>query len=103
LTLAEEDDFVECDFSGLCVLLVEDEEIMRLSLEDRLRLAGIPVKAACDIADAQSQLEKGDVDLVVTDVRLPDGSGAELFEVIFFVIVPHTVNALLSCHFVYAC
>ena len=26
----------------LCVLIVEDDEIMRLSLEDRLRLEGIP-------------------------------------------------------------
>ena len=29
------------DFSDYCVLLVEDDEIMRLSLEDRLRLENI--------------------------------------------------------------
>ena len=70
----------EQDFSGLCVLVVEDDEIMRLSLEDRLRLEGIPVRAACDVAGAHNQLEKGDVDMVITDIRLPDGTGADLFD-----------------------
>ncbi|MDH5748890.1 MAG: sigma-54 dependent transcriptional regulator [Rhodospirillales bacterium] len=67
------------DYSGLCVLIVEDDEIMRLSVEDRLRLEGIPVRTACNLAEARRQLEKGDVDLVVTDIRLPDGSGSDLF------------------------
>ena len=70
---------VAADFSGLCVLVVEDDEIMRLSLEDRLRLEGIPVSVACDIASAQSRLAKGDIDMVVTDIRLPDGSGEDLY------------------------
>ncbi len=67
-------------FSDLCVLVVEDDEIMRVSLEDRLRLENISVRTASDLAEAQNQLEKGDVDLVVTDIRLPDGSGSDLFE-----------------------
>lgn len=67
------------DFSDYCVLLVEDDEIMRMSLEDRLRLEQIPVRAVCDTASARKQLEKGDIDLVVTDIRLPDGTGIELF------------------------
>ncbi len=69
----------EQDFSDFCILLVENEEIMRVSLEDRLRLEGIPVRAASDVAGAHSQLERGDVDMVITDIRLPDGSGADLF------------------------
>ena len=74
--------FVDISQSGateLCVLVVEDDEIMRLSLEDRLRLEGIPVRVACDLAEARIRLQKGDVDMVVTDVRLPDGSGTDLF------------------------
>jgi DNA-binding NtrC family response regulator len=67
------------DFSNHCVLLVEDDEIMRLSLEDRLRLEAIPVRAVCDTASARKELEKGDIDLVVTDIRLQDGTGIELF------------------------
>jgi two-component system response regulator AtoC len=68
------------DFADLKVLLVEDDQIMRLSLEDRLALEGIKVQSAQSVADARHQLEKGDIDLVVTDVRLPDGSGAKLFQ-----------------------
>ncbi len=73
-------------FNDYCVLLVEDDEIMRLSLEDRLRLEKIPVRAVCDTASAGKELEKGDIDLVVTDIRLPDGTGMDLF-------------ANISCHF----
>ena len=67
------------DFSDYRVLLVEDDEIMRLSLEDRLRLENIPVHAVGDISRARKELEKGDIDLVITDIRLPDGTGVELF------------------------
>ncbi len=66
--------------AGLCVLIIEDDEIMRLSLLDRLRLEGIPVRVADDLASAYIHLDKGDIDMVVTDIRLPDGSGADLFE-----------------------
>ena len=68
------------DLSDLNVLLVEDDQIMRLSLEDRLSLEGIRARSAQCLAEARYQLDKGDIDLVVTDVRLPDGSGAELFQ-----------------------
>lgn len=71
------------DVSDLCVLVVEDDEIMRLSLEDRLRLEQIPARAVGDLAEAHKQLETGEIDLVITDIRLPDGSGADLFEDIY--------------------
>jgi DNA-binding NtrC family response regulator len=67
------------DFSDYRVLLVEDDEIMRLSLEDRLRLEKIPAHAVVDISHARKELEKGSIDLVITDIRLPDGTGIELF------------------------
>jgi len=67
------------DFSDYRVLLVEDDEIMRLSLEDRLRLENIPVQAVGNLSSARKALEKGEIDLVITDIRLPDGTGIELF------------------------
>ncbi len=67
------------DFADYRVLLVEDDEIMRLSLEDRLGLENIPVKATSDLSAARKELAKGEIDLVITDIRLPDGSGIELF------------------------
>jgi two-component system response regulator AtoC len=67
------------DFSDYCVLLIEDDEIMRMSLEDRLQLDCINVRAVASIAGAREELERGNIDLVVSDIRLPDGTGIELF------------------------
>ncbi|MEW8546602.1 MAG: sigma-54 dependent transcriptional regulator [Candidatus Thiodiazotropha sp.] len=74
------DQTMEADsYKDLCLLLVEDDEIMQISLVDRLRIESIPVRAVSDTASARKELEKGDIDLVVTDIRLPDGTGIELF------------------------
>jgi two-component system response regulator AtoC len=67
------------DFSEHCLLLVEDDEIMRMSLEDRLKLEGICVRAVGDVTSARNELQKGNIDLVVTDIRLPDGTGIDLY------------------------
>ncbi|MFL9824689.1 MULTISPECIES: response regulator [Rhodoplanes] len=63
------------------ILIVEDDEIMRVSLEDRFRLEGFTVVSAATIDRTRRELELGPKPcLVITDVRLPDGSGAELFD-----------------------
>ena len=67
------------DIRKPCLLLVEDDEIMRLSLEDRLKLEQIQVRAVGDITRARMELDGGEIDLVVTDIRLPDGTGIELY------------------------
>ena len=60
------------------ILIVEDDEAMReglrraLSDEERLAVAVGTMSAA------KSQLHLGDTDLVLLDIRLPDGSGLEL-------------------------
>ena len=68
------------DLEEYRVLLVEDDEIMRLSLKDRLRLDGIPVRAVGDLGGARKELQRGDIDLVISDIRLPDGTGSQLFD-----------------------
>lgn len=73
-------DLVGDDFSDYCVLLVEDDEIMRISLEDRLLLDGICEHAVGALSRARRELETGETDLVITDIRLPDGTGIELFD-----------------------
>jgi DNA-binding NtrC family response regulator len=63
------------------ILIVEDDELMRLSLEDRFRLEGFPVTVAATVEGAQMRLAAGPrPSLVITDVKLPDGSGARVFE-----------------------
>lgn len=64
---------------GFNVLLIEDDAIMRVSLEERLRLEGISATAVETLAAARRELARGQVDLVVTDIRLPDGTGRDLF------------------------
>lgn len=61
------------------VLVVEDDEIMRLSLLDRLRIVDIPALSAGSLAEARQILGRGQADILVTDIRLPDGTGRELF------------------------
>ena len=54
---------------------------MRVSLEDRLRLEGFAVTSAATLDGTRRELVGGPrPSLVITDVRLPDGSGAEVFE-----------------------
>jgi two-component system response regulator AtoC len=67
------------DLTGLCVLVIEDDEIMRLSLADCLKLEGIAAQTAGSIAEARRHLAQGKADLVITDIRLPDGSGRDFF------------------------
>ncbi len=62
------------------ILIVDDDEIMRISLEDRLRMDGFETFAVEDIASARELLRKRFFDLVATDIRLPDGDGRALFE-----------------------
>ncbi len=63
------------------VFIIEDDELIRLSLEDRLRIEGFSVLSAATVDGARLMLTHGPrPSLVITDVRLPDGSGTEVFE-----------------------
>ena len=59
------------------VLVVDDEELVRWSLGERLGQDGCEVLSAGTVADARARREEG-VDLVLLDLRLPDGDGLEL-------------------------
>jgi DNA-binding NtrC family response regulator len=62
------------------VLIVDDDELMRISLEDRLRMEGFDTATAADFGSARELLAARLFDLVATDIRLPDGDGRALFE-----------------------
>ncbi|MGF7173914.1 response regulator [Azospirillum doebereinerae] len=64
--------------TGLRILLVEDDELIRLATADMLGELGHSV---VDVGDAESALEAlgdGRFDVLLTDVSLPDGSGSDL-------------------------
>ncbi|MBW2273855.1 MAG: sigma-54-dependent Fis family transcriptional regulator [Deltaproteobacteria bacterium] len=64
--------------SGLRVLIVDDEPAIRQILVSQVRRAGYEVESAEDGASALKQLDAGDVDVCICDLRLPDIDGVEI-------------------------
>jgi len=60
------------------ILIVDDEQSMREMLVILLRKEGLDVRPAGSRAEAAAVLREGPVDLVLTDVKLPDGDGLEI-------------------------
>ncbi len=62
------------------ILLVEDEESLRITLAANLELEGYQVVEACDGAEALDALEREPFDLVLSDVRMPRVTGVGLLQ-----------------------
>ncbi len=62
------------------ILVVDDDDLVLESLRMVLKEAGHKVKAVNSPRKALSLLEKGDYDLVITDMRMPEMSGIEFLE-----------------------
>jgi DNA-binding NtrC family response regulator len=60
------------------VLVVEDEAYVRDSLLEVLRARGFEVVGAAGVADAQRQLERSPVDVVLTDLKMAGLTGLDL-------------------------
>ena len=57
------------------ILLVEDDENLRLVLADNLEEQGYEVALAADLAQARRQHDEKSPNLVILDLMLPDGDG----------------------------
>ena len=57
------------------ILIVDDEQLVRWSLRERLRQDGHAISEAGTAASAVEQVAAGGVDLLLLDFRLPDGDG----------------------------
>ncbi|MGH7214394.1 MAG: response regulator transcription factor [Tepidisphaeraceae bacterium] len=62
----------------LTLLLVEDDDSLRASLEEFLDDQGFAAKSADTVAGAWRQIQLQAPDLCLLDVNLPDGSGLEV-------------------------
>ncbi|WP_107688577.1 sigma-54-dependent transcriptional regulator [Neisseria wadsworthii] len=62
------------------VLVVDDEADIRDLMEMTLMKMGLSVDTAVGVVDAKSKLDDKDYSLVLTDMRMPDGSGLEVVQ-----------------------
>ena len=60
------------------ILIIDDEEKLRTLLTRIISLEGFEVLQAGDCKAALKKLEQNDIDVVLCDVKLPDGNGVDL-------------------------
>jgi len=62
------------------LLIVDDEKHIREGLEKALTIDGYDVELASDGKEALAKIEEEDIDLVITDLKMPNLSGEELMK-----------------------
>jgi two-component system response regulator AtoC len=62
------------------ILIVDDEENARFNIGAFLTGKGYDIIEAATLSEARSSLMRGDADIILLDVRLPDGSGSDLLQ-----------------------
>ena len=62
------------------LLIAEDEKNIREGLADALQLDGYEVLTAADGKEALARFLKGDIDMVISDLKMPGLSGEELLQ-----------------------
>lgn len=60
------------------ILYVEDNDLIRESFAELLATAGRRIVGVADGAGAREALREQSVDLLLTDINLPDGSGLDV-------------------------
>lgn len=65
-----------------CILVVDDDQIIRDSLCEFLRFEGFDCVGAGSFNEAIKEIEKQSINVVITDVNMPEISGFELLRVI---------------------
>lgn len=64
------------------ILVAEDEPLMLMAIEAKLKNEGFTVVGACDGQEALKAVEKTTFDLIITDILMPYTSGLELISII---------------------
>jgi len=70
------------DRHGIRILLVEDHEDTNRSLTNLLRRRGYHVESAFTLQSALNVSSKGQFDVLISDLALPDGSGIDLVQIL---------------------
>jgi len=64
------------------ILIADDEKNIREGLAEALTLDGYTTRTAADGAEALKTVETGDIDLVITDLKMPAKSGTEVLKTV---------------------
>lgn len=83
------------DPSGVRILIVDDQEIIRVQLKRILKRAGFTVVEAPDAATTLDVLAREPVDLILSDIRMPGMTGLDLVKAIGHRI-PDTAVVMVS-------
>ena len=62
------------------ILLVDDDDLIRTVVAERLKRRGYDVTACRSLTEARGTLKGTLPDMALLDIRLPDGNGTELLE-----------------------
>ena len=73
MSTAEKKSGAECR-----ILVVDDEQNVRLLVEREIRHMGHDVSAVADATAAIAEMEAGAFDIVITDIRMPGMDGIQL-------------------------
>jgi DNA-binding NtrC family response regulator len=60
------------------ILIIDDEPALRQILGATLTKAGYPVELAAGVGEATAKLARGEFDVALCDIKMPDGNGIEL-------------------------
>ena len=66
--------------AGSCILVVDDDDGVRENLAELFELVGYSVLTAANATEAMEALRSHEVDLLLTDFRMPGPNGVELIE-----------------------
>ncbi len=62
------------------LLIVDDEEGIRESLALAFEIEGYPVFSACDGAEALEKIDSQNIDVVISDIRMPNKDGIAMLQ-----------------------
>ena len=60
------------------ILLVEDDMTLAMGIEYSLKNEGFEVVYAASLKESREEFKENDIDMILLDVTLPDGSGYDL-------------------------
>lgn len=82
--------------SGKKILIVDDDESLVRALAIKLRDAGYDVLAAWDAAQGVSQAQRHEPDLILLDIRMPEGGGFTVLETLRHSIKTRSIPVIVA-------